>query len=143
MKGLKESVDETTLPSFPLADTSTLPMVSYDTPFPANGSTPGTHTYETPLNRPTRPFVTISCDDIVNGGDSRVIANHTRSGSNTEASLYEEPLVSVPQYDSILGAQVRRGRKGEEQEGRGDSVRKGWGGGGGGGDLQCVHIGRV
>ena len=86
-------------------------MISYDTPFPVSGSAAAaaTHTYETPLDRPSRPFVTISCDDIVNGRDTQVIANHTRSGSNTEASLYEEPLVSVPQYDSILGSQVRRG----------------------------------
>ena len=90
-------------PLLSLAATSTLPTLSYNTPFPASDT--ATHTYETPLNRPTRPFVTISCDDIANG-DS-VIANHTRSGSNTEASVYEEPLVSVPQYDSILGAQVR------------------------------------
>ena len=85
-------------------------MISYDTPFPASGSAAAaTHTYETPLNRPSRPFVTISCDDIINGRDTQVIGNHTRSGSNTEASLYEEPLVSAPQYDSILGSQVRRG----------------------------------
>ncbi|CAI8014457.1 hypothetical protein GBAR_LOCUS9031, partial [Geodia barretti] len=45
------------------------------------------------------------CDDIINGRDTQVIGNHTRSGSNTEASLYEEPLVSAPQYDSILGSQ--------------------------------------
>ena len=105
-------------------------MISYDTPIPANGSVAATHTYETPLNLPMRPFVTISCDDIVNREEAQVIANHTRSESNTEASLYEEPLVSVPQYDSILGSQVsgRRGR-GERGEGVGGDGILWWGNG--------------
>ena len=80
-------------------------MLSYDTPFPALNGDPATHTYETPLDRP-RPSVTISCGDITDSSDAAVIVNHTRSGSHAEASVYEEPLVSVPQYESILGAQV-------------------------------------
>ena len=88
-------------------------MLSYGTPLPANGDTsPATHTYETPM----RPFVTISFERSQSNGS--VIPNHSRSDSH-QASVYEEPLVSAPQYDSILGAQVRgsgkRGYRGQER----------------------------
>ena len=83
--------------AFPPPAPTTLPMTPCDTPCPLNGD--ASHTYETPL----RPSVTISCDGDENS--DAVIVNHTRSSSNAEASVYEEPLVSV-QYDSIFGEQV-------------------------------------
>lgn len=80
-----------------------MPTLTYDTP---DGD--ATHTYETPLER--RPPVTISLDGTGSNGaifSGPMIANHTRTGSHAAASVYEEPVLSVPQYDSILGAQVR------------------------------------
>ena len=87
--------------SNPHTAASSISMLSYDTPFPPMDVDSATHTYETPLDRRPRPAVTVSfgaASDI----DDGVIVNHTRTGSHAEASVYEEPLVSVPQYDSIL-----------------------------------------
>lgn len=80
-----------------------MPTLTYDIP-----NSDGTHTYETPMER--RPPITISFDGTGSNGaifSGSVIANHTRTGSHAAASVYEEPVLSVPQYDSILGAQVR------------------------------------
>lgn len=90
----------------PIIAPSSIPTLSYDTPLPRDSA--ANHTYETPLER--RPPVAISLDGTGSNGaifSGSVIANHTRSGSHAEASVYEEPILSVPQYDSILGAQVR------------------------------------
>lgn len=99
------TMDYLLCPALPPSASMTLPSLSYDTQLPQDNDM-ATHTYETPMNR-LRPSVTISLDHA--DSSESMIINHTRSGSHAEASVYEEPLVSVPQYDSILGAQVREG----------------------------------